>query len=552
MANYIWIITLTVFATTALSMGCDLSTDTTNGPEITAAGEIVIRKGNGTEPQTLDPHRAQGVPEANILRDLYEGLISEAPSGKLVPGVAERWEISADGKAYTFHLRGNARWSNGAPVTAEDFVYSLRRSVDPITGSSYAAILSPIKNASAIIRGQKAPESLGVKAIGAHTIKIQLQAPTPYFLGLLTHTSTYPVYRPAVEKYGTTFTQPGNNVSNGAYRLTEWVIASHVTLRRNPYYWNNIKTRIDIVKYYGINDSEAEMRRYRAGELDWTASVPLGQLEWVQAHLPEEYRAAPYLGTYYYGLNLTRPPFKGNRAIREALSLAIDRKLLVEKVIRGGEIAAYGWVPPGVRNYTGQSFAYADWPRRRQIQVARRLYHQAGYSRSHPLSVEIRYNTSEDHQKIGTVIASMWKAVLGVKTTLINEEWKVFLQNVQARRATQVYRASWIGDYNDAYTFAELMHSRFGLNGAGYANPVYDHLLDQATTEVGKSQRRALLERAERMLLRDHPLIPIYFYVSKHLLKPYIEGYQDNIMDHHYTKDLRVRLRTGRHNDTPD
>ncbi|MDQ4146354.1 MAG: peptide ABC transporter substrate-binding protein, partial [Pseudomonadota bacterium] len=233
MANYKWIITLTVFATTALSMGCDLSTDTTNGPEITAAGEIVIRKGNGTEPQTLDPHRAQGVPEANILRDLYEGLISEAPSGKLVPGVAERWEISADGKAYTFHLRGNARWSNGAPVTAEDFVYSLRRSVDPITGSSYAAILSPIKNASAIIRGQKAPESLGVKAIGAHTIKIQLQAPTPYFLGLLTHTSTYPVYRPAVEKYGTTFTQPGNNVSNGAYRLTEWVIASHVTLRRN-------------------------------------------------------------------------------------------------------------------------------------------------------------------------------------------------------------------------------------------------------------------------------------------------------------------------------
>jgi oligopeptide transport system substrate-binding protein len=537
---------LAAIAITALILGCNSSRNAAQGPEITAAGGMVLRKGNGAEPQTLDPHRAQGVPEANILRDLYEGLVSEAPGGKLEPGVAASWEISADGKTYTFHLRKNARWSNDTPVTAANFVYSLRRTVDPATGSNYAAILAPIVNASAIISSKHAPRMLGVEAADKFTLKIQLNAPTPYFLGLLTHSTTYPVYRPAVEAHGIAFTQPGNNVSNGAYTIRNWVVASHVTLRRNRYYWNNDQTRIDVVKYYGIDDSAAEMRRYRAGDLDWTSTVPLGQLTWAREYLSRDYRASPYLGTYFYGLNLTRPPFKENLALRKALSLAIDRKILVEKVARGGEIAAYGWVPPGVNNYTGQRFAYADWPRQKQVQEARRLYALAGYSRSKPLSVEIRYNTSDDHQKIATVVAAMWQNVLGVKTTLINEEWKVFLQNVQARRVTEVYRASWIGDYNDAYTFAELLHSRFGLNGTGYANSDYDRLLDKASITADTSRRRELLQQAERVLLKDHPLIPLYFYVSKHLLKPNIKGYRDNVMDHHYTKDLRLRLARGR------
>ncbi len=518
--------------------GCETRRESVNAPEITPAGELVLRKGNGAEPQTLDPHRAQGVPEANILRDLYEGLVSEAPNGRLVSGAAARWEVSGDRKTYTFHLRQDARWSNGARVTAPDFVYSLRRTVDPATGSSYAAVLSPIENATAIIRGELAPTALGVVAVNAHELIIRLAGPTPYFLGLLTHTTTYPVYRPAVERHGPAFTQPGNSVTNGAYEMREWVVASHITLRRNRHYWNDAHTRIDIVKYFGIDDQESELRRYRAGELDWTSTVPLGKLNWAREHLPHQYRKSPYLGTYYYGLNLTRPPFKDAPLLRRALSLAIDRKVLVEKVTRGGEIAAYGWVPPGIRNYTGQRFGYAAWPRNKQTEVAKQLYIRAGYSASNPLKLEIRYNTSDAHQKIATVIASQWRDVLGAETTLINEEWKVFLQNVQAQRLTHVYRASWIGDYNDAYTFAEVLHSRFGLNATGYANREYDVLLEDAAVETDQERRRQLLQQAERVLLEDHPLIPLYFYVNKRLLKTYVRGYQDNIMDHHYTKDL--------------
>ncbi|MGH8501732.1 MAG: peptide ABC transporter substrate-binding protein [Gammaproteobacteria bacterium] len=536
-------LTLTVAAFAMIFVnGCDAPRPAANQPEVTAMGETVLRKGNGAEPQTLDPHRAQGVPEANILRDLYEGLVSEAPDGSLVPGAAARWEVSPDGKVYTFHLRRNAHWSNGAPLTAGDFVYSLRRSVDPATGSSYAAILSPIRNAVAIINGERPPEALGVQAMGRHSLKITLESPTPYFLGLLTHTTTYPVYRPAVTRFGAAFTQPGNNVSNGAYTIHEWVVASHVTLRRNPRYWDDANTRIGTVTYFGIDDQEAELRRYRAGELDWTSTVPLGQLAWVRQHLRDEYRAAPYLGTYYYGLNLTRPPFEDDRALRNALSLAIDRDILVGKVTRGGEIAAYGWVPPGVDNYSGQTVAYSAWPRPKQIQQARRLYRQAGYSRARPLKLEIRYNTSDAHQKIAVVIASMWREVLGVDTTLVNEEWKVFLQNVQQRRVTQVYRASWIGDYNDAHSFAELLHSRFGLNGTGYANFRYDRLLERAARENDQRRRRALLQQAERVLLADHALIPLYYYISKRLLKPYVKGYRDNVMDRHYTKNLRIKV----------
>jgi oligopeptide transport system substrate-binding protein len=533
---------LALAACALLGAGCDASRNRVHAPEVTATGELVLRKGNGAEPQTLDPHRAQGVPEANILRDLYEGLVSEAPNGSLVPGAAARWEISADGRTYTFFIREHARWSNGASLTADDFVYSLRRCVDPATGSAYAAILAPIRNAEAIIRGARPPESLGVGALDQRTLRIQLKAPTPYFLGLLTHATAYPVYRPAVEAHGVRFTQPGHAVTNGAYQIDEWVVASHVTLRRNPRYWDNAHTQIDIVKYFGIDDVEAELRRYRAGELDWTDTVPLGQLAWVQEHLPREYRTSPYLGTYYYGLNVTRAPFKDQPDLRRALSLAIDRRVLVEKVTRGGELEAYGWVPPGVDHYTGQRFIYAGWPREKQIQAARRFYAQAGYSRANPLEVEIRYNTSDAHQTIATVIANQWQSILGVKTTLLNEEWKVFLQNVQTKRVTAVYRAAWIGDYNDAYSFAELMHSRFGLNGTGYANAAYDQLLERAAVEADRDRRRDLLQQAERVLLADHPLIPIYFYVSKHLLKPYVRGYQANVMDRHYTKDLRLKV----------
>ncbi|MGH8730105.1 MAG: peptide ABC transporter substrate-binding protein [Burkholderiales bacterium] len=511
-------------------------------PERLPDGRAMLRKGNGAEPESLDPHKSQSTTSSAILRDLYESLVGEAPNGDLIPGAAESWELSPDGLAYTFHLRGNARWSNGQPVTAEDFAWSLRRSVDPATASVYSAVLSPILNAADVAAAKRPPAELGVEAVDAKTLRIRLKAPTPYFLGLLTHTSTYPVYRPVVEQYADQYTAPGKNVSNGAYVIKEWVVSSHIVLERNPQYWDNANTKIDLVKYLAIDNAESEFKRYLAGELDLTSTVPIPQLDWARTRLPKEYKAHPSISTYYYGLNLEQPPFKNNPKLRLALSMALDRQILVQKVTRGGELPAYGWVPPGIINYTSQKPAWADWPRDRQVAEARRLYSEAGYSEAKPLQIEIRYNTSEGHKKIAAAISAMWKMTLGLQTSLVNEEWKVLLDNVSAKKITQVYRAGWVGDYNDAFTFAELMLSRFGLNGTGYTSPQYDALVDAAAYEGDVMQRRELLQQAEQVLLADQPLLPIYFYVNKRLVKPYVQGYKGNVMDHIYTKNLAIDL----------
>ena len=498
----------------------------------------VLHRGNGAEVQTLDPHRAEGVPASNILRDLYEGLVLEAPDGALIPGTADRWEISADGRTYRFHIRENARWSNGEPVTAHDFVYGLRRSVDPATGSRYSQILAPILNAEAVIAGKQPVEALGVRAIDDHSLEITLKAPTPYFLGLLTHSSTYPVHRANVEAYGSRFSRPGHLVSNGAYRLSEWVVQSHVRLDRNPHYWNDAHTVIDTVYFYPMEDSSTELKRYRAGELEITEAIPLQQFRWIRKHLGSELKVAPYLGTYYYGFNLTRPPFKDNLGLRRALSLVVNREILVEKITGMGEKPLYSWVPEGIPGYTPARPDYADWPQKKRIAEARRLYAEAGYSRSNPLTVEIRYNTSENHKKVAIAIGAMWKQALGVKVKLVNEEWKVFLQNRKQKRDTQVFRAGWIGDYNDPYTFLEILRSSHGLNDEGYANPEYDALLERSTLEQDPAARFRLMRQAEAIAVKDQPVIPLYGYVSKHLVKPRVGGWTPNILDHHYSKDL--------------
>jgi oligopeptide transport system substrate-binding protein len=510
-------------------------------PKILPDGTAVLRKGNGAEPGTLDPHKAQGVPAADILRDIYEGLVSETPDGSLEPGGAESWEISDDRTLYTFHLRADAVWSNGEPVTAADYVYGLRRTADPATGSVYASILAPIENAEAIVAGDKPPESLGVEALNDYTLQIRLKAPTPYLLGLLTHSTTYPLYRPAVEAHGDQFTHPGNAVTNGAYTIEEWVVASRIVLAANPRYWDAENVGVQRVEYYPIEDAASELKRYQAGELDWTGTVPIPSLDEIQKHIPDQLHSHPSLSNYYYGLNVTRPPFADAPRLRRALSLAIDRETIVDKITRGGEIPAYSWVPPAVSDYRGARLDYADRSRNQRLEEARRLYREAGYSEDNPLEVEIRYNTSEAHKKIASVIANMWQMALGAQVTLINEEWKVFLQNVSERRVTEVYRAGWVGDYDDPYTFLELLHSEFGINGAGYDNPIYDGLLEKAARTPGGEERKRLLREAETVLLADHPVIPIFFGTSKTLIKPYVEGYAGNAMGHYYSKDIRIR-----------
>ncbi len=502
------------------------------------AGNI-LRRGNGAEPQTLDPHRAQGVPASNILRDLFEGLVSEAPDGSLVPGVAESWSISEDGLTYRFKLRADARWSNGDPVTAQDFVFSLRRSIDPATLSVYSSVLYPILNAAAIAGGELPPEQLGVEALDARTLEIRLHGPTPYLLGLLTHSTTYPVHQPSLVAAGERFARPGTLVSNGAYSLSDWVVQSHISLQRNPNYWDDADTRIGEVWYYPIENQDAELKRYRADELDITEVVPYKQLGWVRENLGDELKISPYLGSYYYGFNLTRPPFKDQPKLRRALAMAIDRDIITQKVTGAGEIPAYGWVPP-VQGYSPQQASWAGWTQAERDAQARRLLAEAGYGPDNPLKVELLYNTQQNHKRIAVAVSAMWKQTLGVQTSLANQEWKVFL-DTRNRRETQVFRDGWIGDYDDAFSFSELLHSANQMNNPGYASERYDGLLDQAAAEADIEKRRALLEEAERVMLDDLPIIPIYVYVSKHLVKPWVRGYTPNIMDRHYSKDLSIQ-----------
>ncbi|MDP3856645.1 MAG: peptide ABC transporter substrate-binding protein [Stagnimonas sp.] len=505
-----------------------------------AAPPSLLRIGNGNEPETLDPQRVEGVSASNIVRDLYEGLSALSPRGEVVPGAAERWEISADGREYLFHLRPQARWSNGDALSAEDFVAGLRRSVDPATASAYAQMLAPIEGATAVIAGELPGSQLAVQALDPQTLRIRLRAPTPYFLGLLAHPSSFPVHRPSLARWGRDFPRPGRLVSNGAYALVDWVPQGQVRLRRNPHYWNDGNTGIDELEFRPSEDANGELKRYRADELDISYEIPLLQAPWLRRHLGGELRIAPYIGTYFYGFNCSQPPFKDNPKLRAALTLAVDRAVIVNKVMNGVALPAYSLVPPGISGYTPQQPEWAGWTRERRLAEARRLYAEAGYSAAHPLEVELRYNTHDDHRRIATVIAAMWKQWLGVRTRLLNEEFKVFIQNRNLRQLTQLFRAVWIGDYDDASAFTDILHSRHGQNDMAYDNPRYDALLAAAAAEADPARRQGLLAEAERLLQADWPVLPIYTYASKHLVKPWVQGWQDNALDIHYSKDLRI------------
>jgi len=502
------------------------------------AAKQVLHRGNGEEPDTLDPHLVQGVPASNIVRDLFEGLVAERPDGRLVPGAASHWRIGEQGRVYTFHLRADARWSNGDPVTAADFVYGLRRSLDPQTGSRYVQVLSPILNADRVASGRLDLTDLGVKAPDDTTVRIELGNPTPYFLNLLTHPATFPVHRESVERLGRGHARPGTLVSNGAFRLAEWKMHSHIALERNPHYRDSDSVHLRRVVYYPVSDQYAEFNRFRAGDLHWTYEVPASQFSLLRERFPRALQVSPWLGTYYFGFNLTRAPFRERPRLRRALSLAVDRKLLAGKVTRFGELPSFTLVPPGIPGYTPPRPDYAEWSQNEREAEALDLYRAAGYSRERPLRVELRYNSSDNHKKIALAVAAMWRQVLGVETTLINEEWKVFLQNRAQKRVTEVYRSGWIGDYADPYTFLQLFQTGHGQNHTGYTNPDYDRLLRRAEQEIVNARRQRLLREAERLLLQDQPLLPLYTYVTKRLVSPQVGGWAPNIMDHHYSKHM--------------
>jgi len=503
----------------------------------------ILMRGNGPDPDSLDPHKARSAEAMVVLRDLFECLTRLDQQAATVPAAAESWTMSDDGLVYTFNLRPNLRWSNGEPVVAEDFAAGLRRLVNPLTASQYANVVDVILNASDIVAGKKPVESLGVAAPDEKTVVLTLGTPAAYLPGLMAHPSTAPLHRPSLAQFGERFSRPGDQVSNGAFVLKEWMQGSYIRAERNSHYWGNAANKIDGVKFLQLADENAELRAYRAGELHCTYVLPRGQFDWIRQNLAAELHVTPQLSTYYYGFNLDRAQFAKHPELRRALSMAIDRERLATSVLRMGELPAYGWVPPGMFNYTAQSFDYARMPVAERIEAARKLLADAGFTRDKPLRFELRYNTGEVHTKVAVAVASMWKEALGVEAQLAAVEFKSLIEDID-RRNIDMYRMSWVGDYNDPYTFLQYLKGGFGINLPHYANAAYDALLDEASRQTDLTKRRSLLENAERTMLADHPLIPLYYYVNKHLVKPELKGWYDNVMNVVYSQDLELSTRS--------
>jgi oligopeptide transport system substrate-binding protein len=500
------------------------------------ARPVILRRGNGPEPESLDPHRARSEAALTILRDLFEGLTAIGGDGVPVLAAADRVDVSPDGKTYRFHLRPGARWSNGEPVVAEDFAAAWRRLVDPHTGAQYADILGPLRGATQITKGTAPPATLGVHADDAVSLVVELTRPTPYFLGVLAHPATFPINRGSLAEHGRAFAKPGVMVSNGAFVLTRWDFGSHLVAARNPRYWNDTATQLGGVEYYSFTDTDAELRAFRTGQVDVTATIPAASLGWIKEHLASALHVAPQLAVYYLGLNLRKPPFAESRELRQALSLVIDRERLVQSVTGGGETPAYTFVPPETLGYTPPVPEYAAWTMPQRIARAKQLLREAGME-GNPPSIELRYNSDELHNRIAIAVAQMWRDALGIDATLRAEEFKVLLQDID-RGDVSVFRASWLGDYDDAYGFLQVLRSGFGINLSHYSNDAYDDLLERASNDGDVDRRRGLLQNAEALMLADQPVIPLYFYVSKHLVDSRIRGWQDNAMNIVYSKNL--------------
>ncbi len=509
------------------------------GPKTQEGATAELRRGNGSEPDSIDPQLARMEAAMTILRDSYEGLVSMAPDGTPVPGAAESWIVSEDGRRYTFRVRAAARWSNGDRLVAEDFAHAFRRLVNPATASQYALMLEPVVNASEIVAGRKPPESLGVSAPDESTLVVELAEPSPYFVAMLSHLSTFPVHRPTLAARPQEFARPGIAVTNGAFTPSAWEIGSHIVAVRNRSYWNDAANRLDAVRYVHVADPVNELTRFRAGDLDVTYTVPPGEVVRLERETPGQLRIAPHVGVYYYGFALDLPPFEDSPKLRQALAMAVDRELLTQQVLGDGERPAYGWVPPGIAGYEPQQFEWAALDSAARIKQAQRLYAEAGYSAKRPLRVELRSSKSPLHDRIALAVTAMWKDHLGAKVTLRSEDFRVLKAAIDARQAP-LFRASWISDYNDAYSFLQILKGGFGINLPRYASAAYDAAL-AAASRTSAAERMAHLATAERQLLSDVPLIPLYFYVSKHLVAPRISGWYDNVMNVTYSKDLALK-----------
>ena len=486
------------------------------------------------EPASLDPHKISGTWENDVVGDLFEGLVTEAADGDRIPGVAESWEVSEDGTVYTFSLRDDAEWSDGTPVTADDFVFAFRRILDPATAASYAYLLYPVKNAEAVYAGEADSDTLGIEALDERTLRITLERSTPYFLDQLAHYTAYPVPKHVVEQYGDDWSRPEHMVSNGAFMLEDWQSQTRIEAVRNPHFHDAEDVALDEVVYFPIEERNTALNRFRAGEIDIAREFPTQQYDWLQDNLPDAVRVAPYLGIYYYAFNTRDGHATSDPRVREALSLAVRREVITGRILGTGEEPAYHFVPPDVAHYDGAELDFADLDQQARLERARQLMQEAGYGPDNPLELQLRYNTSEDHRKVAIAVAAMWKP-LGVEVELYNSEVAVHYADIR-QGDFDVARAGWIGDYNDAQNFLSLLEGGVANNYGAYANPAFDELMDRAAGTQDLDARAELMAEAERLALDDHAVLPIYDYVSRNLVSPTLTGWEPNIEDIHRSR----------------
>ena len=506
----------------------------------TGATAQTYMRGNDANPETLDQHKTSTVAEANILRDLYEGLVVYDRNAEVIPGVAESWEISEDGTTYTFTLRETARWSNGDPVTAEDFVYSFRRIMTPETGAKYANILYPIANAEAINKGEMAPEEMGVRAIDENTLEITLAQPTPYFLELLTHQTGLPVHPASVEEHGSDFVRPGNMVSNGAFTLEENILNDRIVLAKNENFHDAANVALAQVNYLPFEDRATCVRAWEAGEVHSCSDLPAEDIERLQAEHGEAVRVAPYLGTDYYALNHDHEVL-GDPRVRQALSMVIDREFLASEIFQGTMVPAESFVPPGIGNYGGSpDVDYFDASMLDREDQAIALMEEAGYGPDNPVTLELAYNTSENHKNAATAIADMW-SILGVNLEYNVRDASAHYSHLRDKGDFDVARAGWIGDYSDPQNFLFMVESdNDGFNYANYDNAEYDALMDEAAATADLEARAEILQRAEAMFMEDLPFIPLLYYSSRSLVSSDLQGWEDNIQNVHPSRFLSL------------
>ena len=489
------------------------------------AEKQTLVRNNGSEVQSLDPHKIEGVPESNVSRDLFEGLLVSDVEGHPSAGVAEKWE-NKDFKVWTFHLRKDAKWSDGSPVTAHDFVYSWQRLADPKTASPYASYLQygHIANIDDIIAGKKPTSDLGVKAIDDNTFEVTLSEPVPYFYKLLVHPSVSPVPKAVVEKFGDKWTQPANIVTNGAYKLKDWVVNERIVLERNTNYWDNAKTVINEVTYLPISSEMTDVNRYRSGEIDMTYNnMPIELFQKLKQEIPKEVHVDPYLCTYYYEINNQKAPFTDVR-VRTALKLALDRDIIVNKVKNQGDLPAYSYTPPYTDGAKLVEPEWFKWSQDKRNAEAKKLLAEAGYTADKPLTFNLLYNTSDLHKKLAIAVASIWKKNLGVDVKLENQEWKTFLDS-RHQGTFDVARAGWCADYNEPTSFLNTMLSDSSNNTAHYKSPAFDKLIAETLQVTDDAKRADLYAKAEQQLDKDSAIVPVYYYVNARLVKPWVGGY---------------------------